>query len=1317
MATRENRTLEGERRPRRRWAVSLLTGLAVGGVLVWLAPLALVLTTLRNRPLEAAFAGIDGRIRSRAATWSWLGASEYRDVVLTDRNGRVVAAVRRIVIDRGLLALAFDPTHLGTVRLIGSEALVEVRRGGSTLEDVLAPWLAARGQGTKVPLAFELEVVDGAIELVDLERQNAWRITELLAAGTVRADATLAGWAVSGRLVHTQTPAGDLAAAFAQAPPAGGSEPSAPTRLDRTTIAAGATATLSRGGGWSVSSPEAPVSAAPRELAIACNRVPLGISRVLATRFDAEYSLHGVADVRLDIQLPMAPGQRAQPQGTRIAGMVSGAGLALCRADTQEEFFALERCEVPLDVSLEGPMLTIRELKASSPLFKAEASGRIGLPQGDTWEWAESLIGDDFALAADIDLAAAARAIPGGLQVRPDVRITAGQLQLAAAAHAEGVERVLEVRAASRDLGAVQGKRQLRWSEPFIAWMRGKRGPARGERLRIEEARLASSAVEVSAAGTSESSSIQWTVDIAKLVNEAAELLDLTDAKVAGTSRGRLDIDRVPATGVSTARLSAVFGNLLMQAEGQPEWRDAEIAIDAEAAGSLTGGAAVLDSLSAQVSAADDRFKMALSGGAILNTQALWSAALSGALGSREPARIPWMRPVPQSEGVAVEWSLTGDIGRWQARLGWLMGGLPAAGVRLAGRVQASAALAGRGDDWQIARASAELENLVATGPFGTISEPRVVATAAGIFNPITGRIEISSGEMLSATASLRTGGFALQPAQAVAGGPLWQALARCRGKAQWQADVGRLEKWWIPAEEAVRWPVSGRVWGAVEVQETPAGLNVLLDATGNQLGLAAAQVPRAGAVATAPPTEVWAEPRARLLLEVTRGNALATGQGAPDELTINRLSVESSTLAMAASGRLTQATHTPQVELGGSLTYDWDMLSRLLVPWTGGRVRLVGAAGRPFMFRGPLTHLPMVALGHKPQGPAPEQAPAGSAAVNLPADWLANSGGAGGTREVAAQIALPVATEQPPADAAQGEWLRAVTIDTSTSWTAADIDGFQIDAGEMMVRLFEGQVALGPFDISASGGRLRAAPWIKLLPAPGEVIVPPGRIADRIALSGTVCERWISWIAPLLGSSTHTQGVVSIDLAGARLPLADPLAGECAGQLVFENLEVTPGATMAPLANLLVKLQSAVDPRFAFGDKAVLLRVRPQPVRMKLAGRRLWQEGLTMDMGQLVVRSAGSVGGDGSLAMTVEIALRAELAGTTPVVAQLLRTPLVIPLTGTVERPQLDASAIDTMVARIVENTAQAVLNDGINRGLQGLEEAFGNPQPAPAP
>jgi hypothetical protein len=207
--------------------------------------------------------------------------------------------------------------------------------------------------------------------------------------------------------------------------------------------------------------------------------------------------------------------------------------------------------------------------------------------------------------------------------------------------------------------------------------------------------------------------------------------------------------------------------------------------------------------------------------------------------------------------------------------------------------------------------------------------------------------------------------------------------------------------------------------------------------------------------------------------------------------------------------------------------------------------------------------------------------------------------------------------------------------------------------------------------------------------------------------------------VAPLIGRSTRAQGVVSVDVSGARVPLGDPFGGELAGQLIFENTEVSPGPHVGPLATLLVKLQTLVDPRFAFGDKVVLLRVRPEPVRVRLADRRLWHEGLALEMGQLLVRSAGSVGGDGTLAATVEVSFRGDLAGSTPVIGRLLRTPLLIPLKGTVQRPQLDARAIDQVVGRIVENTAEAVLKDGIGRGL---EELLGDPQPqapgsAPAP
>jgi hypothetical protein len=77
-------------------------------------------------------------------------------------------------------------------------------------------------------------------------------------------------------------------------------------------------------------------------------------------------------------------------------------------------------------------------------------------------------------------------------------------------------------------------------------------------------------------------------------------------------------------------------------------------------------------------------------------------------------------------------------------------------------------------------------------------------------------------------------------------------------------------------------------------------------------------------------------------------------------------------------------------------------------------------------------------------------------------------------------------------------------------------------------------------------------------------------------------------------------------------------------------------------------------------------------------------------------------------------VALRGDLVGQTPVLGQLFRTPLLVPLKGTVHRPQFDGAALDKILGRIVENTAEAVLKDGIGRGLEAV---FGQPSAPAAP
>ena len=1273
----------------RRGAVFSLAALAVlvgGG---WLLPGVLVLTDLRDRPLQAAFAGIAGSVTSRAATWNWLGGIEYRDVVLADPTGRAVVAVPRIVIERGLAALVLDPRDLGTVRLVGGDAFIEVRPGGSTIEDLLAPWLATLAEPTGAAVSFELEVLDGAVELVDLTRRDAWKITDLAVAGRVVQGATAAGWAVSGRVLHAGEPLRDRAAPAAP-------RDQGPYRLDRATIAAAATAALARDGGWTVSTPPGAGNDGSRAITVAGTRVPLGISSVWATRFMAPYLADGFADVRLDVAVPVehephAPAGRGADRHAapwQIAGTVGVRKFALCAADTLREVFVVDQCEAPLDVAFDGASLSIRTFKASSPLFKAEASGRLGWPAEGIWAWGDALLAGDFALAAAVDLAAAARSTPDGLKIREDVEVTSGLLELTASARSDGPDRVLELQATARDLAAVQGERPLRWSEPFSAWLRGRRTAGPEARLRIEEARVTSSAVELSASGNADALAIQWTADLEKLLTEAAEVVDVEGLELAGTARGRIDVAATDQPGTSTARLSASLAHFACLLPDRPAWRDDEIVFEAEGSGSLVAGAALVDACHGVVRSGDDSLELTQTGGALVNLAGLWPPRTAGRAGSI-------LRPAPQSDGVSADVTVAGDLGRWQARLAALPGGWHAPGWKLGGQVKGSAALAIKEQGWQVTRAGAEIEKLTVSGVGRQIMEPRLVASGAGLIDPGRGECSISSAEVLTATVSLRTGGFVLRPAAAA------PALDRVRGKLQWQADVARLEKWLVPLAAAEAWPATGRAWGTLEVIDTPAGTNLLVEATGNQLTLArgrpgGAQEP------------VWSEPRARLVVEVTR----PLGDGA-DRLVVNRVSLDSATFAMAAAGSVDELSTQRLATLAGTATYDWDLVSRLLMPVTGGRLRLTGAGARPVMVRVPLDALA--------QALAPAWPLAGAARVDrrsasaersgdvpLPSDWLSAIRGRDDAENapLVAPVTLPV---QPPVPAA-GAWLRSLSAETSAAWAAAEIDGFAIEQGAMDVRLFEGQLTFGPFELAASGGRLRGAPWIKLLPLPGELVVPPGRVIDRVALSGRFCEEWISWVTPLVGRSTRTQGVVSVDIAGARIPLADPFGGELAGQLIFENTEVTPGERLGPLTTLMVKLQTLVDPRFAFGDKVVLMRVRPEPVRMRIADRRLWHEGLVMEMGQLVVRSAGSVGADGTLQMAAEVSLRGDIAGSTPVVGQLLRTPLVIPLKGTVARPQFDARAIDQIVGRIVENTAEAVITDGLSRGL---EQLFGNPQP----
>ena len=1134
--------------------------------------------------------------------------------------------------------------------------------------------------------------------VIDQVHGDSWRVADLVAAAHVSPQG-LKSWTIAGRARHAGR--GLLETdAVAVLQERRGEAAAAPS--DHLQVATEATAVMTREGGFSISLPQQPQEGgAARGVVLATNRLPLGISELAAVRFGWPVIVDGLADMRIDLTLPPAVAEGGvSGDGYLAQGRVFASDVQVLDAEDLHQQLHIERVEVPLDCLVTRDAVVIRRLTASSPLLSLQASGRLPLPSAGDEPWLERAAAEDFTLAGELDLAAMARGRSGGLQLRPDVRVTDGSLKVAAVSRAEESRRVVEIRVASEDLAAIQGDRQLRWEAPLSAWLRGSRG---GDTpgLRIDEARLISPAFELSATTDGQATTqLTWNADLQLLMQQVGEILDLRETSLAGIARGSCRLSSAHANGSTAGTLSASVDGFVLQLPGHDRWADEQLTLEATGVGRFADAGVVVEQGHVRLEAAHDAAELTV------------ASPLTMGLAGLVPGRSEESGMPP-----AVEVSLSGALEQWQARLGSVWAAVSGDSMAIRGRCELSGTVAVLESGWRLTRGGGEVADLAVELADGRVlEEPRVVGSVAGTVFSAGRGLEISSAEVLTATLSLRSGGFAYLPqAGAVVGG---RRLPLIRGVGQWQADVGRLERWLVTPLAAASWPASGRVWGTFEVSEADNGVGLRVAATGNDLALGRVSAASVLGIGEAmPPAEVWREPRATFLLEVTRAGH--TPQG---DVTINNLTLESSTAAVQASGSLRDLHQQGFFELSGTARYDWDALSRLASPWTGGRVLLTGRGGRPFTIRGPLQSDTAVSepsqpvvLGGLPRDPLSGTPPV--APLARTEDWLAAARGLDPVRPAAAGVARSVShapsVSSPAAASLAANWLQAASLETTLGWQAAQVFGLPIQSGDMPLRLLDGQLAFGPFDLAASGGRLRGAPWLRLLPGPAELVVPPGRIVEHVDISQGMANRWMTWVAPLLGHAAQINGRLSVETAGTRVPLADPFGGQAAGQVMFEGVEVTPGPPAQPLVTLIGRLQGLLDPRFGIGDKVVLMRVRPEPVQVWLHERRIWHDGLVIDAGQLTIRTRGSVAADGTLDMDVEMAFRGDIAGQTPIVATLLRTPLLIPLKGTLDHPQFDASAIDKIFARIAENTAQAVIGDGLSRGLEAL---FGNPQP-PAP
>ncbi len=1278
---------------------------------IYQAPRLTGVKVVRDWPLEKIFEGLAGEISSGSATWDWFGPVVYRDLLIKTSDGEPLLAVDRLEVNRSPLGLVFQPHDVGRIRLEGGRLSTAVWNGGSTIETVLEPWIQRISQNNqqtyvqspgenrnyKTPSGHDssymtgtIEIVDTTIELTDLRHGDVWLLNEIAAVipfpkYTESGEPSFfpSGTICSGALRHAKEPQLKMVESFSRVE----------KNVTRASIVNRANSMLARPGGWSVTVSEPETEGGKHSLVLGTTRCPAGISRIAANRFGWSHLLQGIIDVRADVLLDQAlqmkwPALLTNKEAlVNIKGNVVGRDLSIVEVATDRKELVIEKVDMPFEASLFPNKYVIHRFQAETNVGSFEAAGTIKATpvhryKNDIvfpgWQALEVFQGDDFEAHASINVAPLLNAFPHIHVLRPDVQMTGGTVTVDIQSHEQESGRQICFRSELNNVSAIRGGKKIEWHAPWAAWV-SARQQLKGQ-LYLEEAGLASTFADISMSGLSDAIETKWRIDLGRTFQSASELLDLqSESKkqsLSGISRGQCRVDRSSDVGSTKISTSLSIEDLNWVIGEQAVWKEHLVAIDLDANWIETQTDIALKT-------ADFRFESGLDSFVVVLSKECKIA--------RDFRKTLWSNMSNQVKNAPISFDchMAGNLTTWQQRLlGFgATGGfeLPSFQTQVAGEFESSWNIRYVGQQFQITKAMAQIEQLAIHAGSQRVEEPKVIISAVGSVDPDRGTIKLSSAEVLSSTVSLRTGGL-----QIVSRGSLGQPLIdtlfdTVQGQFQWQVDLTRLDKW---LAQDTTLDAAGRLWGTADLLETPSGINLLMTITGSQLAVSHSNI-RTGQRESLRGPVAWKESQVNGLLDATRPVVNETGA---NQLKINQFKIESSTVSVAATGSIKDLRGRQHVELGGMILMNWEQLTRLLSPSSRSMLKLTGGGPQPFAIRGSF---------------GSSRTADDSVTVPLPDSWKAPSPQRSSPRQQL--IALPT-TQHARADRGVETWLPRITAETTLAWQGGQIADFPLGPGTLPLRLIEGQLAFGPFEIPVSGGKIRGTPWIQLLPSPGELILPPGRLIERIALTPPLCDRWLSWLSPILRSATDAEGFLTVDTSGGQLPLNDPLNGRFEGQLLLEQFSVTPGDMAGPLIKLLAKLQSVVDPRFAFGDQVVFLRARPDPVRVRIADGRIYHDNLVLDMGQLTVRSQGSMGHDGSLAMQLEVAFRGDLAGATPVVAQLLRTPFVIPLRGTVRSPQFDATALDTILKRIMQNTADAVLRDGIGRGLEAL---FGNPQP----
>ncbi len=292
-------------------------------------------------------------------------------------------------------------------------------------------------------------------------------------------------------------------------------------------------------------------------------------------------------------------------------------------------------------------------------------------------------------------------------------------------------------------------------------------------------------------------------------------------------------------------------------------------------------------------------------------------------------------------------------------------------------------------------------------------------------------------------------------------------------------------------------------------------------------------------------------------------------------------------------------------------------------------------------------------------------------------------------------------------------------------AWEQGAVAGIPIGKADVPVTIESGNL-MSAAEIPVSGGALR---WDLESDLAADALVirqKPMLVLDNVQITDQMCQGWLKYVAPLMADVTSVDGRLSLRLDQAALTPAEPLKQSVVGQIVIHDATVGPG----PISNQIILITKQLEAirkqdltRTVSSTQKVWLTMPEQRIDFQMLDGRVIHQNLNVKIGDANITTTGSVGLDGQMDMKASLPIPDDWAAKSPWLAGFRGQSLDFPIRGTLSNPQLDSQLLSKLGKETVQNAADGLLRQGLNRGLDKLlggqdnapAEGAANPNPNP--